>query len=110
MTGSYIFQTVTCNQNRPLIRLWTLRFESKHSSFKRCARKLQNFVNLPKTLAERHQILQAYYNAGSLFTDLDAAIPFDQSPYNDDIQKATRDFNLGGGRVQYTGPWSDRPI
>ena len=83
----------------PLIRLWTLRFESKHSYFKRCARKLQNFVNLPKTLAERHQILQAYYNAGSLFTDsldLDAAIPFDQSLYNDDIQKATRDLNLGG--------------
>ena len=27
----------------PLIRLWTLCFESKHSYFKQCARKLHNF-------------------------------------------------------------------
>lgn len=27
----------------PLIRLWTLRFESKHTYFKQCARKLHNF-------------------------------------------------------------------
>ena len=76
----------------PLARMWTLRFESKHSYFKKCARKLQNFINLPKTLAERHQILQTYYNTGSLFTkslgDLDAAVPFDPTIYNDDVQTA----------------------
>ena len=51
----------------PLIRLWTLRFESKHTFFKQCARKLHNFKNLCATLAERHQLLQAYLGAGSLF-------------------------------------------
>lgn len=51
----------------PLIRLWTLRFESKHTFFKQCARTLHNFNNLCKTPAERHQLLQAYLSAGSLF-------------------------------------------
>lgn len=41
----------------PLIQLWTLRYESKHSYFKQCARKLHNFKNLCSTLAERHQLL-----------------------------------------------------
>lgn len=40
----------------PLIRLWTMRFESKHSYFKRCARNLKNFKNLCFTLTERHQM------------------------------------------------------
>uniref|UniRef100_A0A8C2BC44 Uncharacterized protein n=1 Tax=Cyprinus carpio TaxID=7962 RepID=A0A8C2BC44_CYPCA len=50
----------------PLIRLWTLRFESKHTFFKQCARKLHNFKNLNSTLAERHQLLQAYLQAGNM--------------------------------------------
>lgn len=50
----------------PLIRLWTLRFESKHTYFKQFARKLQNFKNLGSTLAERHQLLQAYLTADSI--------------------------------------------
>ncbi|XP_076061631.1 uncharacterized protein LOC143037379 [Oratosquilla oratoria] len=51
----------------PLIRLWTMRFESKHSYFKKCARGLHNLKDLPKSLAKRHQLLQAFYSAGCLF-------------------------------------------
>lgn len=51
----------------PLIRLRTLPFESKHTYFKQCARKLHNFKNLCSTLAERHQLLQANLHSGSLF-------------------------------------------
>ncbi|CAM4563987.1 unnamed protein product [Leuciscus chuanchicus] len=51
----------------PLIRLWTLRFESKHMYFKQCVRKLHNFKNLCFTLSERHQLLQAFLRAGELF-------------------------------------------
>ena len=40
----------------PLIRMWSLRFESKHSYFKRCARFSQNFKNIAKTLAVKHQL------------------------------------------------------
>ncbi|PIK59648.1 Interferon-induced protein 44 [Apostichopus japonicus] len=53
----------------PLIRVWTLRFESKHSYFKRCARNCHNFVNVTHTLSERHQQLQAYNSAGSMFPE-----------------------------------------
>ena len=51
----------------PLIRLWTLRFESKHTFFKRCARKLHNFKNICKTVTERNQLFQAYLSAGEMF-------------------------------------------
>lgn len=51
----------------PLIRLWTLRFESKHTYFKQCAQKLHNFKNLCSTLRERHQLLQAYLSSGAVF-------------------------------------------
>jgi hypothetical protein len=48
----------------PLIRLWTLRYESKHSNFENCVRKLRNFKNVCSTLADRHQLLQAYLSEG----------------------------------------------
>lgn len=50
----------------PLIRVWTMRFESKHSYFKRCTRHLKNFKNLCLTLSERHQMFQAFLSAGSV--------------------------------------------
>jgi len=50
-----------------LIHLWTMMFESKHTYIKTCARHLHNFKHLAKTLANRHQLLQTYYTAGSLF-------------------------------------------
>ena len=53
----------------PLNRLWTLRFERKHICFKRCARRLQNFKNVSRMLAEKHQLLQAYLSCGSLFPE-----------------------------------------
>lgn len=43
----------------PLIRFWTMRFESKHSFFKNVIRHTRNFKNVPKTFTERHQYLQA---------------------------------------------------
>ena len=77
----------------PLIRLWTLRFESKHTYFKQCARKLQNFKNLCSTLAERHQLLQAYLHAGNLFPpvlQVGQASEFDFQMYNPAIKEAVR--------------------
>ncbi|KAL0150086.1 hypothetical protein M9458_054611, partial [Cirrhinus mrigala] len=77
----------------PLIRLWSLRFESKHTYFKQCARKLHNFKNLCSTLAERHQLLQAYLHSGSLFPSIlqvGQANEFDEQMYNDAIKEAVR--------------------
>ncbi|KAK6177817.1 hypothetical protein SNE40_015846 [Patella caerulea] len=77
----------------PLIRLWTMRFESKHSYFKECARKLKNYKHLTKTLCGRHQFLQSYYSVGSLFKDDlsdDGSLPFEPHMYSDSINNAIK--------------------
>lgn len=51
----------------PLIRLWTMRFESKHSYFKRCVRRTQNFKNVCQSLANQHQLLQVTLSSNSFF-------------------------------------------
>jgi hypothetical protein len=51
----------------PLIKLWTMRFESKHQYFKRCIRSSRNFVNVASMLANRHQLHQAYLSASPRF-------------------------------------------
>ena len=43
----------------PLMRTWTMHFESKHSYFKNVVRSCGNFVNLTKTLSHHHQRLQS---------------------------------------------------
>ena len=45
----------------PLIRHWCMRYEAKHSYFKRLAKNAWNFQNIGKTLASRHQRLMCYY-------------------------------------------------
>lgn len=44
----------------PLIKMWMMRYESKHKVFTDMAQRTQNFINLPKTLANSHQIKSAY--------------------------------------------------
>lgn len=46
----------------PLICSWSMRFESKHFYFKRISQSIKNSINLPYSLAKRHQQLQCYYN------------------------------------------------
>lgn len=44
----------------PLVALWTMRFEAKHSFFKRVVRHTNCFKNVLLSLAERHQFLMAH--------------------------------------------------
>lgn len=53
----------------PLIWVWTMRFESKHTFFKKCIRNTKNFINVTSTLAERHELYQAYLRSGLYFSD-----------------------------------------
>ena len=93
----YVFHipmlTLLCG---PLIKLWTLRFESKHSYFKSCLRSLKNYINITKTLAESHQLLQAMYSEGSLFPphiiQNEDTIPFSLTLYSQEIQKSFNDY------------------
>lgn len=79
----------------PLIRLWTLRFESKHSYFKRCARHLKNFKNICQTLSQRHQMYQAYLLAGqecSKLLQVKDSCAFYPNLYSNTIKHAVREL------------------
>jgi hypothetical protein len=54
----------------PPIRLWTLRMESKHVFFKKCARSAHNFINVCLHLAETHQLFQCYVGDSGRFTSM----------------------------------------
>ena len=49
----------------PLVRHWTMRYEAKHSYFKRLTQSVNNFINLPYSLASRHQQYQCYLNTNT---------------------------------------------
>ena len=51
----------------PLVHLWTMRFEGKHSFFKKVIHDTQNFKNVLKTLATRHQYMMAYHLSAPSF-------------------------------------------
>lgn len=44
----------------PIIKTWMMRYESKHKVFTDKAHRTQNFVDLPKTLTRKHQMIQSY--------------------------------------------------
>ena len=81
----------------PLITVWTMRFQSKHSYFKRCARHMKKFKNICLTLSERHQMFQAYLSAGpgcSQLLQVKDSCTFYPSLYSDAIKHAVREFGF----------------
>ena len=46
----------------PLVRFWTMRYEAKHAYFKSLVQSIENFINLPYTLAMRHQHYLCYHH------------------------------------------------
>jgi len=63
----YAWQTVMFG---PLVKVWTLRFESKHTFFKRVARVIRNFKNILLSLTMKHELLQCYLRSGADFRSL----------------------------------------
>lgn len=51
----------------PLVALWTMRFEAKHSFFKQVVRHTNCFKNIPRSLATKHQFMLAYHTHASNF-------------------------------------------
>lgn len=49
----------------PLVSLWTMRFEAKHSFFKKIVRQTSCFRNILKSMAKKHQAMIAYHLHGS---------------------------------------------
>lgn len=89
----------------PLIQTWTMRFESKHSYFKRCIRSSQNFRNVTKSLADRHQLFQAYQIQGSFFSpqvQVSDSTSFYPELYDGGISAAVAVFGLNSSNSVVT--------
>lgn len=89
----------------PLIHTWTMRFESKHSYFKRCIRASKNFRNVTKSLADRHQLFQAYQSTGTLFgpqVHVSDSTRFYPELYGQNIQTVVEEFDLNSSNSVVT--------
>ena len=81
----------------PLIRVWAMRFESKHTYFKRAIRLLHNFINVTKSLSEKHELLQSLVRLGA---DIRSEVQthnsflFEEHLYAEDLQAAVLIANL----------------
>ena len=67
LTG-FIAVLMTNNTFGPLKHHWTMRFESKHSYFKKLSSHLGNFTNICHTLAMRHEHIDRSFIIASLVT------------------------------------------
>ncbi len=66
----------------PLVHLWTMRFEAKHSFFKQVARHTNCFKNVPRSLAVKHQLMISYHlksshEKGTLEVSTASSVPLD---------------------------------
>ncbi|XP_036150185.1 uncharacterized protein LOC118648076 isoform X1 [Monomorium pharaonis] len=85
------------DQFGPLIKVWTLRFESKHTYFKRVIRNIKNFINVTQSLSIKHERLQCLLRSGSDMRNLvDVHEPtiFNEELYSDAIRNAIRCANI----------------
>ncbi|KAF4528642.1 hypothetical protein B566_EDAN017265 [Ephemera danica] len=68
----------------PLIKHFTLRYESKHKMFKKIAKNCNNFIQVTKTFALKHQLYFAYCttntNLGAVSTNYNADSTTDEIP------------------------------
>lgn len=81
----------------PLMKVWTLRYESKHRYFKRAVRYILNFINVLKSLSEKHELLQCLVRLGSdirIETAVYDVQDFQLHLYNTEIQKCVQNSDL----------------
>ena len=65
------------------MRHWTIRYEARHSYCKKLAKNIGSYINISWTLANRHQLLQCYYQTSqdSLLNDTMDIGPAGNSPF-----------------------------
>lgn len=88
----------------PLIWVWTMRFESKHSFFKKCTRIDKNFINITSTLAEKHEPYQAYLRSGLYFEKMvqkENSFPFLFNSFNSTINNAVQKCFITDKNLSY---------
>lgn len=88
----------------PLIKVWTLRFESKHTFFKRRIRSIKNFLNVTKSLSVSHELFQSYIrNIGDYKCGVEVGdgSDFNVNYYNIEIQNIIKNANLSTSFQEY---------
>lgn len=74
-----------------------MRFGSKHRYFKRVIRKILNFINVLKSLGEKHELFQSYIRLGSdlrIDVDVHEIGFFNIDLFDKNIQRALRNAKL----------------
>lgn len=75
----------------PLMKVWTMRFESKHCFMKRAIRFSRNFINITKSLACKHELFQSFIRlGGEIHSDIivKKTFKFNLNIYNESIKQA----------------------
>lgn len=82
----------------PLIHFWMMRFESKHKYFTQLARSTNNYVNIAKTLAHKHQAMICHTNFDFDTIEYSKIITrfTKSSKFNEYKEIATRYFSFEG--------------
>lgn len=87
----------------PLLTVWSLRFESKHTFFRGVIRTSRNFVNIYYTMSVKHELYQGFLRKGyisfielKLFNEKD----FVMVHYSEKIQLAIRKLNIGSSLLE----------
>ena len=78
----------------PLISLWAMRMESKHTYFKGLIKASKNFKNAPKTCAFRHELAQVSYRFYGLFPINKFDIPANSLSLRDTLSTSDGDNYL----------------
>lgn len=81
----------------PLIRVWAMRFESKHTFFKNAVRRLRNLKDLSGTMSVRHELYQYLLRNGhNLNVTINPKYPkkLVTGIYSDDIKNLIVSNNL----------------
>ena len=92
--------------NGPLIKVWAMRMEQKHTFHKSVLRTAKNFKNVALTCATRHQMAQISFYYYGLFSSSKFEVP-DDAPNVKDVLKVTSDSGL---RRFYSSLQSDAVI
>lgn len=88
----------------PLVFLWTMRFEAKHSFFKRVVRHTRCFRNILLSLSVKHQLMIAYHLHGNQTAQpslqVTKLLTVNLTVLREDIRKAVENKFPGESNVQ----------
>ena len=76
----------------PLISVWAMRMESKHTYFKSVLRASKNFKNVAKTCASRHELAQVCHRYYGLFPVNKFDIPAKSAPLESYLHTSSDSF------------------